>query len=135
MPYFKVTSYIVHICLEIFCILFSICLSYYETLFKSLQFLEYVINHTTMVIKNGKIVWKHRPYYWYFRFNLKYLGWPCEALLWKWWQRFWGSSEDRYRLKRVSEMLLVCYIIFWIAKIFLSINNTEKSLVTRTPQT
>ena len=30
-------------------------------------------------------------------------------LLWPWCQGFWGSSEDRCRLKKVSQMLLVCY--------------------------
>ena len=28
-----------------------------------------------IVIRNKKIVWKHGPYCWYFRLNLKYLGW------------------------------------------------------------
>ena len=38
--------------------------------------------------------------------------WGCFShflLLWPWCQRLWGSSEDRYRSKRVSQMLLVCY--------------------------
>ena len=38
--------------------------------------------------------------------------WGCFShflLLWPWCQGFWGSSEDRYRSKRVSQMLLVCY--------------------------
>ena len=30
-------------------------------------------------------------------------------LLWPWCQDFWGSSEDRYGSKRISQMLLVCY--------------------------
>ena len=30
----------------------------------------------TIVIRNGKLIWKHRPHCWYFRLNLKYLGWP-----------------------------------------------------------
>ena len=70
-------------------------------------------------------------------FSLEYLGWPYRAyiktlqngdfweellsekwvwgyfrhflLLWPWYQDFWGSSEDRYRSKKVSQMLLVCY--------------------------
>ena len=29
-----------------------------------------------MVIRNGKIGWKHGPYRYYFRLNLKYPGWP-----------------------------------------------------------
>ena len=29
-----------------------------------------------MVIRDGKIAWKHRLYCWYFYLNLKYLGWP-----------------------------------------------------------
>ena len=31
--------------------------------------------------KKRKIVWKHGPYCWYFRLNLKYLGWPCRAYI------------------------------------------------------
>ena len=41
-----------------------------------------------IVIRNGKIVWKHGPYYWYFRLNLKYLGWPYREFIKtvkKWW--------------------------------------------------
>ena len=30
----------------------------------------------SIVIRNGKIVWKHRLHCWYFCLNLKYLGWP-----------------------------------------------------------
>ena len=29
-----------------------------------------------MVIRNGKIVWKHGPYCWYFHLGLKHPGWP-----------------------------------------------------------
>ena len=35
----------------------------------------------TIVIRNGKVVWKHGPYCWYFRLNLKYLGWPYRAYI------------------------------------------------------
>ena len=46
---------------------------------------EYVnnlgINAKIIVIRNGKIVWKHGPYCWYFRLNLKYLGWPYRAYI------------------------------------------------------
>ena len=41
-----------------------------------------------IVIRNGKIVWKHGPCYWYFRLNLKYLGWPYREFIKtvkKWW--------------------------------------------------
>ena len=38
--------------------------------FKRKPFSEYI------VIRNGKIVWKHGLYCWYFRLNLKCLGWP-----------------------------------------------------------
>ena len=44
-------------------------------------------------------------------------------LLWLWCQRFLGSSEDRYRSKRLSHMLLVCYSLLNIQNI--SINNSE----------
>ena len=38
--------------------------------------------------------------------------WSCFSyflLLWPWCQDSWGSSEDRYRSKRVSQILLACY--------------------------
>ena len=40
------------------------------------------------------------------------MTWDCLSqflLLWIWCQGFWGSSEDCYRSKRVSQMLLMCY--------------------------
>ena len=91
-----------------------------------------------IAIRNRKIVWKHGPYCWYFHLNLKYLDgrtkhtskqqkrwllcgigswkwlWSCFShflSLWPWNQRFWGSSKDCYRSKRVSQVLLclMCY--------------------------
>ena len=95
-----------------------------------------------IAIRNEKIVWKRRPYCWYFWLNLEYLRlnlyglavqsiyqnsekwqllwgivqgkwlWGCFShvlLLWPWSQGFWDSSEDCYRSKRISQMLLVCY--------------------------
>ena len=87
-----------------------------------------------IVTRNGKVIWKHGPYYWYFCLNLKYLGWPytakngdfCEELrsetnfeavlafcvvMTMVPRLFWGSSDDRYKSKRVSQMLLVCYYL------------------------
>ena len=110
--------------------------------------------YKNIVIRNGKIVCKHEPYCWYFHLNLKYLRWPYRKyiktkwwvlwgiaswkllcgcfshflLLWLWCQRFWGSSEDRYRSKRLSQMLFVCYILLNTQNI--PINGSEKSLVT-----
>ena len=37
--------------------------------------------HFIIVIRNGKIVWNHGPYYCYFHLNLKYLGWPDRACM------------------------------------------------------
>ena len=34
-----------------------------------------------IVIRNGKIIWKHGPLCWYFHLNLKYLGWPYRAYI------------------------------------------------------
>ena len=34
-----------------------------------------------IVIRNGKIVWKHGAYCWYFRLNLKHLGWPYRVYI------------------------------------------------------
>ena len=115
-----------------------------------------------IVIRNGKMVWKHGPYRWYFRLNLKYLGWSyraynktarngdfCEELL----------SENDFETilstfccyhhgARASEAVLKiatdqkeyrkrysCVIIWWITKICLSINNNKEWLVTRIPLT
>ena len=39
------------------------------------------IYNTTIITRNGKIVWKQGPYCWYFCLNLKYLGWPCRAYI------------------------------------------------------
>ena len=39
-------------------------------------------------------------------------SWGCFShllLLRVWWQHFWGSWEDCYKWKRLSQMLLVCY--------------------------
>ena len=59
------------------------------------------------------------------------MTWGCFShflLLWLWCQRFWGSSEDRYRSKRLSRMLLVCYSLLNSQNI--SINNSGKRLIT-----
>ena len=61
--------------------------------------------------------------------------WGCFShflLLWSWWKRFWGSSEDRYR-PSLSQMLRVRYSLLNDQNT--SFNNSEKSLVTRTPPT
>ena len=57
--------------------------------------------------------------------------WGCLnqiLLIWLWCQRFWGSSEDRYRSKRLLQMLFVCYNLLNNQNI--SINNSEERLVT-----
>ena len=89
----------------------------------------------SIVIRNGKIVWK-RYIFVIFSLELRISGvavqrihqkskkqwllweiawwkrvWGCFShfmLLWLCCRRFWGSSEDRYRSKRQSQMLLVC---------------------------
>ena len=91
-------------------------------------------NQIVIVIKNGKIVWKHGSHCLYFCLNLKYLGWMYKAYIkiaknCDFWvellsendfeavlatfccydQCFWGSWEDRYKSKRVLQMLFVCY--------------------------
>ena len=72
-----------------------------------------------IVIKNGKIVWKH---------GLRWCisGWTWNigvvaqsvyqnsvlatfGLLWPCCQRFWGSSEDDYRSKQFAIFKLLCY--------------------------
>ena len=114
-----------------------------------------------IVIRNGKIVWKHGPYCWYFCLNLKYLGLSktytktakngdfCEELhnennfetvL----ATFCCYDHDAKASEAVQKMAtdqkeyrkcFSCFIICWIAKIYLAINNSEKWLVTRIPPT
>ena len=107
--------------------------------------------------------WKLGPHCWYFHLNLRYLGWPyrayiktakngnyCEELLS---EREFGvilatfcccdhrtkASEavqriatDQKESRKCSSFVIIC----WIAKIYLSINNSEKWLqVTRIPST
>ena len=59
------------------------------------------------------------------------LPWGCFnrfLLLWLWCQRFWGNSENRYRSKRLSQMLYMCYSLLNSQNI--SISNSQKRLVT-----
>ena len=42
-------------------------------------------------------------------------------LLWLWCQRFWGISEESYRSKRLSQMLLTCYSLLNRQKISINI--------------
>ena len=114
-----------------------------------------------MVIRNGKIVWKHGPpYCWYSHLNLKYLGWLYRAYI-------KTGKNGNFCLEMLSkndfEVVLAtfssydhgakvseevqkiglnqkeyhkcsfCVIMCWIAKIYLSINNSEKWLVTGIP--
>ena len=61
--------------------------------------------------------------------------WGCFShflFSWSWWKRFWGSSEDRYR-PNLSQMLRVRYSLLNDQNT--SVNDSEKSLVTRTPPT
>ena len=54
--------------------------------------------------------------------------WGCFSqflLLWLWCQRFRGSSEDRYRSKRLSQILLVCLLKSQNILIN-NINNSER---------
>ena len=109
---------------------------------------------------NGKIVWKHGSYCYYFRLNLKYLRWLyrtytntakngdfCEELLSesdfevvlatfcccdhgaKASKAVQKIAADQKEYRKCSSYVIIC----WIAKIYLSINNSEKWLVTRIP--
>ena len=117
---------------------------------------------TIIVLRNARTVWKHGPYCWYFRLNLKYLGLPyrayikrakngefCEELLsendfevflatFRCYDNGANASEavqkiaiDQKEYRKCSSCVKTCSI----AKIYLSINNSEKRLVTRTPPT
>ena len=37
--------------------------------------------YITIVIRNGRVVWKYGQHCWYFRLNLKYLGWPYRGYI------------------------------------------------------
>ena len=116
----------------------------------------------SIVIRNGKIIWKHGPYFWYFRLNLKYLGWPyrpyiktakngnfCWELLSKndfkavlvtfcCYEHGFKASEEVQKIatdQKEYRKCSLCVVICWIAKIYLSINNSEKWLVTWIPPT
>ena len=112
----------------------------------------------TIVIRKGRIVWKHGSSYCsHFRLNLKYVGWLykayiktaknggfCEQLLSEngfeavWvtlrcydmvptlLRQFRRIARDQGEYCKCSS----CVIIWWIAKIHLSINSNEKGLVT-----
>ena len=112
--------------------------------------------------KKRKDVWKHGWYCWYFRFNLKYLGWPYRAYIetaknCDFWEE-WPSENDfevvlatfccyehGAMASEVVQKIATdqkeypicssCVIICWIAKIYLSINKSEKWLVTMIPST
>ena len=45
-------------------------------LFNTTHFIRRNVLFQIIVIRNGKIVWNHGTYCWYFCLNLKYLGWP-----------------------------------------------------------
>ena len=133
-----------------------------STKFLDFWFLEISFLDSNIVIRNGKIVWKHESYCWYFCLNLKYLGWSyrayiktakngdfCEELLSE--NDFaavlvnfccygYGvkASEAVQKIatdQKVYRKCSSCVIICWIAKIYPSINNSEKWLVTRIPPT
>ena len=125
----------------------------------SVPIVEVII--VTIVTRNGKIVWKDGSYCWYFRLNLKYLEWPyrelkiaknggfCEELLSendfeavlatfccydhgaKASEAVQKIATDQKEYRKCSSCVIIC----WIAKIYLSINNSEKWLVTRIPPT
>ena len=102
----------------------------------------------------------HGPHWWYFCLNLQYLGWPYgayiktakngdffeellrennfEAVLATFFCYDHGtkSSETVQKIaagQKEYHKCSSCVIICWIAKIHLSISNSEKWLVTRIP--
>ena len=97
----------------------------------------------SIVIRNGKIAWKHGLYCWYeletfwvvvqrlhqnskkwwLLWGLAQSKWPWGCfthflLLWLWCQRFWGSLEDRFT------NALVCYSLLNSQNI--SVNKVKK---------
>ena len=107
----------------------------------------------SIVIRNRKILWKHGPYCWYFRLNLKYLGWPyrtyiktaknCdfreELLIENDFETVLATcccyglgamaSEEVQKIatdQKGYRKCSLCVIICWITKIYLSITNWKK---------
>ena len=105
-----------------------------------------------IVIRNGKIVWKHGPYCWYFCLNLKYLRWPYRAYIkttqnGDFWEEFRSENDFEAVLAtfccydhaaKVSEAVQKiatdqteyrkcssCIIICWIVKIYLLLNQQQ----------
>ena len=129
-----------------------------------MRWTKYRLQHTSViiVIRNEKIVWKHGPYCWYFRLNLKYLGWSYRVYIktaknsdfcQEWlcendFEAVLATSCCYYHGVKVSEAVQKiatyqkecrkcssCVIIYWIAKIYQSFKNSEKWLLTRIPPT
>ena len=109
--------------------------------------------HLIIVIRSRKIVLKHRPYYWYFCFNLKYLGWSyrgyiktakngnfCEELLLE--NGFEAalatfccydlSAKASEAVQKIAtkqkeyRKCCSCVIICWLSNIYLSVKTTVK---------
>ena len=110
------------------------------------------------IVTNIKAVWKHGQYWWYFCLNVKYLGWSYRAYIkaaknGDFYEELLGESEfesvlaifscydhgakgseavqkiaaaDQKEYRKCSLSVMIC----WIAKIYLSIKNSEKWLVT-----
>ena len=115
-----------------------------------------------ILIRNWEIVWKHGPYCWHFRLNLKYLEWPygeyiktakngafCgellsendfEAVLATFYCYDYGANASEAVQKTPTgqkEYLKKCFlcVIVRLNSQNVLINNREKSLVTRIPLT
>ena len=108
----------------------------------------------SIVIRNGKIVWKHGPYCWSFRLNLKYPGSPyraytktakngnfCEELhsendievvlaIFCCYNHGVKTSEAVQKIatdQKEYRKCSLCVIICWIAKIHLAISINQSS--------
>ena len=116
--------------------------------------------HKIIVIRNGKIVRIHGPYCWYFCLNLKYLVWTCRVCIIKaakngdfckellsesdfevvlaifcCCDHIVKASEDRYRSKWVSQILLGCYNLLNSQKIPICQEQWKMVGYTRIPPT
>ena len=113
-----------------------------------------------IIIRNRKIVWKHGPYCWYYRLNLKYSEWPyrayiktakncgsCEELVKMFFRLFYpvsvlmimvltllGQFRRLLQINQTSQMFFVCYSLLNSQNISTNnhVNNNEKRLVTMT---
>ena len=125
--------------------------------FRMIQLISLKQISTNIVIRNGKTVWEHGPYCWYFPLKLTYLGWPyreyiitaqnggfCEDLLSEndfeavlatfCCYNYCASASEAVQKINTDQndyhKCLSCVTVCWIAKIYQSITLKKGWLLT-----